>query len=621
MTTQASLKRLLQRRTTSIDAVELRPLDRFRVRVFIQPKEGVAFDDAKADVLRVLHDEGSISVLYDVVALDSTVTPLEYVPASVHIASFASDQTRDGLRRTLVHAVPTLGRAVFEEKRGESVRILVAHEDGTSSPALVERVRSTLASVGFAGLPFAVEPLPPNYRRNDLANAGFVLPRRDADIVELTEEDEETYAARIHRLLDGKVDAVGLVDKHVGSRVLATAALRPPLPLTCLLPFYDRVFVEMPSWDRSEVDYFQHHFGTSEADFLAYCQRDRVIPIFKFNLGTYPRKIVEPWLNNYALPFLSPRTFDYIALRHVWQTSPYLRMIRDDRELAAILSDFVRRTMVAGGASDEARGMAQLFSWLLHGSEFFEGVAWHRGHLALGNLSSGGPLGHLIAAMPNRFRDRATADTLAIETFGAITSIATAQAFDASLTEGMVLNESVLQLVLPFFKDAGPVLSTAQTSQLKTLIDSLELSYSGRIPAAEYLDVLDLAETRRIRELVHKLLGEGDERAQSLELRERVRALNNEVTKIEKNAIETAGVDVVGDLAKAGAAAGGTTLGFKFVADFLQLPLMKRVGGMLFEKAIDDTKAGDALDKLRGAINGVSPEAIRIYRIRKKLSK
>jgi hypothetical protein len=269
MTTQASLKRLLLRRTSVIDGVELRPFDRFQVRVFIQPKNGVAFEDAKAEVHRVLRVEGNLCVAYDVVPLDDTVAPADSVPPSVRLASFASDQTRDGLKETLVRAVPSLGRAVFEGELGESIRILVAHEDGTSSPALVERVRSTLASVGYAGLPFVVEQSPPNHPKNHLANAGFVLPRRDPDIVRLTEEDEDTYATRINKLLEGRLEEVPLIDKHVGARVLATAALKPPLPLPCLLPFYDRIFVQMPSWDHpSEGDYYQHHFGTSEADFL-----------------------------------------------------------------------------------------------------------------------------------------------------------------------------------------------------------------------------------------------------------------------------------------------------------------------------------------------------------------
>jgi hypothetical protein len=628
MTTQASLKRILLRRAPSADAIEVRPVGPFVVEVRARPAKGLAFEQAKQELEESLRHEGTAGVLYNVAPLESVSETLSTtsVSASLHLASFASDQTRSGLRETLVRAVPTLGRAIFEEEPGKGIRILVAHEDGTSSQVLVDRVRCTLEAVGYAGLPFTVGEVPQGNPRNDVANAGFFLPRRDTDIVKLTEEDEEIFATRIRKLVDGTTEDVPLVDQVIGTRLLATPTLTPPLPLPCLLPFYDRVFLEMPPWDRSP-DYFRDNFATTMEDFLAYCELGRVVPIFKFNLGIYPRKIVEPWLTNYDLPFVSPRSLDYVAMRYIWTTSPHLRALREDRELAAAISDVARSALMTPGPSNAQRvGLWQLLSWFLNGSESFEGVAWHRGHLALANLSSGGPLAHLVSASPGLFKDTAHAQTASIETFGVVRSVALAQAFDASLTEGMTLNEGVLQMVLPLFKDANHVLSPGQTTQLATLIESLDLDYSGRIPAKEFLGVLDLAETRRIREITYKLLGEGPDRASSLELRDRVQALNAEVARIDRNAIETAGVDVVGDLAKVGekaatASGGPMTLGFKLVSELLQLPILKRIGGMAFEKVIDDTRAGDALDRLRGAVNGVSPEAIRVYRLRKKLLK
>lgn len=622
MTTRASLERTLRRRIGAIDALEVATVGPFRVQVRARPKAG-SFDELKEQIRRALDDDGMMGVLYDIVPYTDRAATASAAPGPVQLASLAADQTVAGLKETLVKAVPALGRARFEEKPGESVRVLVAHEDGSSNDALVKKVQVAIDAVGYAGLAFNVEQLPANEPRNDLANAGFFLPRRDSDIVRLTEEDEERYATRIRKLVEGEFEEIALLDEARGAKLLATPALKPPLPLPCLLPFYDIVFVQMPSWSTDGSGYFEHHFGATRSDFLVYCQRGRVVPIFKFNLGIYPRDVVEPWLTNLSLPWLTPRTFDYIALRHVWKTSPHLRLLREDAEAARVLAGAVNTALTARSA--DARGAAQFLSWLLHGSEYFEGVAWHRGHLALANLSSGGPVGHIIAGAPGLFPSKAAAQTVSIEAFGAITSIAAAQAFDASLTEGMLLNEGVLHLVLPYFRDSRKVMAPTGTTALKSIIETLNLDYSGRIPAQEYLDVLDLSETRRIREISQLLLGGEVPDGTTLELRERVRKLNDEVRKIERNAIESAGVDVVGDLAKSGSNAQAltgvspVTLGFKLIADLLQLSLVKRIGGMAFERVIDDTKAGDVLDKVRGAVNGVSPEAIRIYRLRRKL--
>ena len=456
------------------------------------------------------------------------------------------------------------------------------------------------------------------------------MPRRNAMLSKLAEEDDDTFATRIRRLVNGDSDPVRLLDEHVGARILTTPALQPPLALSCLLPLYDRVFLQMPLWKHSEdSDYFEHHFGTTRDDFLVYCQSGRVVPIFKFSLGLYPPDVVAPWLDSYSLPYLSPRTFDYIALRHIWQSSPHLRLIRADPELAAVLSASLQGTMHKGASTPEGRATHEVLTWLLQGAELFEGLAWHRGHTLLANLSSGGPLAHLIGASPGLFKDQRDADMAAIETFGGVASLACAQAFDASLSEGMVASDAILQLILPFFRDEREAHSPTGTAKLATLVGSLDLSYSARIPAKEYLNVLDAAETRRIREIVHQLLGDGSDKDRTLELRDRVQVLNDQVAKIERRALETGTVDVVGDLAKVGTtvatgvapASSPATLGLKMAAELLQVPLLKQLGGKAFEALVEDTRAGDVLDKVRGGLNGVSPAAIRLYRLRKKLGR
>ncbi|HKO94949.1 MAG TPA: hypothetical protein VJU61_27535 [Polyangiaceae bacterium] len=618
MTTSRALKRILARRVDSIEWASIAVRGPFKVEVAIKPCAGASFDEAKKATYEALGRDGVAGVLYEVVEyIDQENQTSERAPrAHLRLAAFASDQTMSGLRRTLVNAVPALGRAVIEEVPGKEVRLRVAYANGHSSPALVAEVQAALSAVGFAGLPFRVSELPSHHPRNDLQNAGFPLPRREESIVKITEEDEDTYATQIQRLVKGETDDVPLVDAHEGTRLLVTPSFHRPVPLACLLALYDRVFVEMPTGKAGEHDrYFEQNFDVGQADFIAYVRKSRVIPIFKFNLGVYTRELTQLWLDDPGLPMLTPRQFDYVAMRHVWTSSPHLRLLRADKASSSAIADLVRRALSTPGYPAQSRSVVQNLDWMILGAEEFEGLAWHRGHLALANLSSGALFGHVLAGIPHLFPNKGVADTAVLDAFGIAKDIATAQAFGASLTEGMLVNGALLNMILPFYSEAGEVLSAERTTATAQIVKSLELHHSPRVPANEYLDVLDKAETRRIREITRQLLDDGHDEPKWLELREKVRALNEEVGKIERNAVDKSDVDVVGDLAKAGQ----LTLGMKMVAELLQLSTVRRAGAMLFERAVDDTSLGDALDKVRGAINGVSPQAIRVFRVRRKL--
>ncbi len=618
MATFATLKRLILRRVDTIAAVTFTGIGPFQVRVSVKPSQGVAFAEVKKHTLEFLNRYGVAGVRYTVIELDENASN-ETVPpgrAFLRLAAFASDQTRAGLRESLVKAVPSLGRATFQEVPGKFVQVKVAYEDGRSSAKLVNDVRDALTSIGNGGIPFEVSQLPANHPQNELENAGFILPRRDPNVLKITEEDEDTFASRIPRLLTGKTDEVPFIDRHDGTRLLVTPTLRPPVQLACLLPLYDRVFVVMPHCEPDEYDfYFARNFDVSLEDFLSYARKLKIVPVFKFNLGVYPQALIDLWLNDASLPLITPRQLDYIAMRHIWTSSPHLHLLRSDKSVALEVDKFVHHALQSRGVSGPVRGLAQALEWMLLAAEEFEGIAWHRGHLALSNLSSGGILCQTISALPDLFPNKAAAQTVAIDAFGVAGDLATAQAFSASLTEGMLVNQSVLDMILPFFTEAEDVLSQERTSAVVQIVRSLELHHSARIPADEYIEVLDAAETRRIRYLVRMLLEEGHDEIRWLELRNKVNALNQEVDKIERNAVDQSNVDVVGDLTKAG----NLTFGMRTIAELLQLSIVRRAGSMILERAVDDTRVGDALDKVRGAINGVSSHAIRVFRIRRKL--
>ena len=95
--------------------------------------------------------------------------------------------------------------------------------------------------------------------------------------------------------------------------------------------------------------------------------------------------------------------------------------------------------------------------------------------------------------------------------------------------------------------------------------------------------------------------------------------MNLEVGRLRRSALEIGEVDVVGDLGKAGGVAFGTSAVLDAITTILGLGLAKRIASDAFEKHVEDNGLGAKLDSLRGAINQVSPAAVRIYRVRSKL--
>jgi hypothetical protein len=622
MTTSASLRRLLLRHVPGVASADVVPRGPFHFEARVSALPGFVFDAVKLESEQLLKQFKVAGVRAEVVEAPLVETTVrDQVPARLACAAFGGSQTLAGMKRTLVLAVPALGRLLVTEddtSGSRVVRFQVGHEDGTCSGKLVNDVKAALRAAGYAGLPFEVVPISPDNPRNDLVNAGFLLPRREKRIVLATEEDEDVFASRIRALVAGNTERLGPIDDFTGTAVFSTPNFDSAVPVHCMMALYDRVYVEMPT-HKDPATYFERHFGLSAADFHEFCRIGRIWPIFKFNLGNYPDEVVRPWLERPDLPFVTPRQLDYIALRHAWISNPIVSLLRNDREAARALlklSINLNKRYAQSGPEAVAR---ELVGSLCDAVESFEGLAFHRGHIALGNLSPGAVAVHGLSAHADAFESKGLAQTVEMDAYSATKDIATAQAFRASLNEGMIFNWPILNVVLPYFRNAPPVSGKSAVDTLAQLVDALELSYNRSIPAGEYAEIFDQAETRRIRAITAQLLeGSGDSTLRQ-ELREKVMSLNLEVGRLRKSALEVGEVDVVGDLGKVGGVAFGTSAVLEAITTMLGLGLAKRIASDAFEKHVEDTGLGAKLDALRGAINQVSPAAVRIYRVRSKL--
>ncbi|RZI40119.1 hypothetical protein EGT07_25010 [Herbaspirillum sp. HC18] len=621
MTTQATLIRKIRNRVPDIDVIDVQPIRPFVFKVAFSTKGARTFDEVAKDVREVLAAEKSAGVGFELESFSAEVLNSAIsMPPYLSLAALTSDQSREGLSRTLVSVVHDLAKVVVEEEPGRIVIFRVAREDGSAPHEFLERVRIALQSIGYAGLPFEVKPVDPNNPHHvDMRRAGFAIPSRNRRIVDYTEADEVTYARRIKRLVEGHRDQVSVVDDQNVSKLYLTPSVGP-LNVGAMLPLYDQVYVELPM-NRDGATYFETVFGLEQERFVEFCRTGRIVPVFKRNLGHYPEVVWRRWLEDPSLPFVSPREADFLAMRYIWESSPFIRQFRDDTEQLRVLDKAI--SQILDGSGSEFRNNKWLYdvlSWIRHGAEEFEGIAFHRGSMALGNLSAGGASAHLLAATaPQLFKDNAIADTIAIEGFIASQNIAMAQAVGASLFDNLVLNTGVLAGMVPMFQEAMEVRGQLETRRITELVKALEIHYSPAIPVQEYLGVLNEYETGRVRSLIHDLLSGVNTHSVDHELRDRVIKLNREVAKLQKKDLHISTVDVLGDaVSGAGAVTGGGAYGMVLLAKLLGGALTGNLATHAVASVLDGP-AGAAIDSIRGALNRVSPHAIRLFRLRKRL--
>jgi hypothetical protein len=193
--------------------------------------------------------------------------------------------------------------------------------------------------------------------------------------------------------------------------------------------------------------------------------------------------------------------------------------------------------------------------------------------------------------------------------------------FGASLHENLVQNERILVAAAQCFRPGSEVIIDDRAARLGQVLAALHIAYNETIPAKAYLDVFDNAETKRMRAIIADVLGSGDGPAHEAEIRERVQAYNAGVRKIRSKALGEADVDVLGELVEKGGKA-ATASGHGVIAEMLSLfksGLGREIANKAFDAVVENTAAGSALDKLRGAINRVPAQSIRLYRVRKRL--
>lgn len=626
MTTFHWLERSVRRRVPGVDALSMWTSAPFVVEVRVSARRGHDEAEVQEDVFRVLRDEGDAAVVFRVSKYEpGAETPKLKRRGGVAMAGLACPQTDEQLKRALVRLVPELAHLI-KRTEGKTVVLEVADSSGRADPNLVAGVQAAAEELFFAGCMVEARAQTRRHPRNDLVNAGFMMPRRSPALSRAAQRDEDEYASRIRRLFESdEGEAISGVDDFSGTAIYMTPSVAETeaVPLPCILGYYDRVYLQMPLGVGSAVppEALKRLFGVTLDDLVEFARVGRIVPVYKFDLGVYDEELVRPWLERFDLKFVSARELDYLTLRKIWTSNPALSLLRDDPSAAESVKHACNKLRTQGRrhGQPEASSLAELLSWFLLAAEAFEGIAFHKGHIAGGSLGPGGMLPLYTAAIEHVFPNKAVAQTATIDGHAAVMSLAIASGLNTSLSDNMVMNPGIFELVASIFA-AAPRDDATLVHDLGRLVPSLDLNYAPDVSARVYNDIFDDAETARVRRIVAELLaGTTDVNKETL-LRDRVGHLNRAVNQIRRSALEVRVADVVGDVARGGGAAAGYQLLSLLIGQIVGAA-GKAVGSHVFERLVEDTAAGARLDEIRGAINRSSASAIRIYRLRRKLGR
>jgi hypothetical protein len=617
------LQRAIRSRIAGVAGVEIFDAGHGIVTIVVVPTADADRPTLPVRIAVMLEDVRVMGLDYQVEVRDAL--PPDSAIASLsgrfQLAAYASDQTADGMREGLMKLVPTLARLVSENDHQGRLRYYVADATGQCSEKLLQDVRLGTRALGCVGFEIEVLPASPTDPRNELTRLG--VPRHESRLDRFTEEEEDVFAKRVIGLVSGRWELVPLLDDAEATSLLVRSE-PPAAPLSCMLPIYDRVLLALPPAPAATSAEYFSRLGIDEDDLLLYCERKRVVPVFERELGHYPEHVVRRFLEDPALPFVTARQLDYVAARHAWRSAEYLRALREDPTRSQQIFAFLRDIATQASPAQQAQlGLAtKLLGELLWQAENFEGIVWRRGHFFAGAFSPALPVMRGVQlVLEEQGRKGGLSRELAAN--GSIRVALAAQ----SLALGQVLGASVyepddgipVEAVAQYFRPAARMISAAELTQMGEVLRGLRIAFNPSVPAKEYVELFDRPETARVRRMVADILRDGESARTEMELRDAVQALNADVAKIRKAALEEAAVDVVGDIAKEVSA----TAGYTAIARVIDLALkaFKAVGPEAFDAVVEDTRLGSALDTVRGALNGVSPHAIRLYRIRRKLGR
>lgn len=391
--------------------------------------------------------------------------------------------------------------------------------------------------------------------------------------------------------------------------------------LETLLTIFPHLFLVVPQDGYSA---FRDRSGVWRPELnllLELARAGRVVPVFRAPLYQYDPATVLPFLEDPELPVILPRQLDGLVVLTMARQFPFWRCFREDPQIAAKLYQEVRSAAadLEGIPAADEKLVKDFFRVLvdtvdMHIMVAERGEQWFAdsGFAVAGNLTAGGKIWSLLNAYFEGEQKKALYE-VAFEAHVYSTEMVFARTLGAVYAPALPVNEPILNMVASL--QAGPrkVVLPPSTNELQSILKGLCIVRPEHVPLREYLEVINSAEAQRLQRIVTGLLNKAG--GSPDQLRAEVERFNLEVTKWRKSPLHW----VLEELDFL-----GLGLELAFLPTGVSVPGLTSIVGLVARALLkvdlrDMPVIGDLEDRVFGLIGGVSPAAVRISRIRRKI--
>lgn len=561
--------------------------------------------------------------------------PPAALPEEIKRAAVFTPPTKSDLEYLLKMGVNGCFFAEAVTVRGGEIAVYIGGEDGSASPEMLEKAEQLLKVIYGNAVKYELyeyrkysEPGSTNRTINVMLRDSRFDPQRygDSRLLKMAREVEERYCDLLPKLIDGEADP----EKELGCRFAEKGAALVDLgasegDLEALLTIFSSVYLYIPQdgegFSGSKAATLP--FSIKDKTFVRLINTGRIIPVFHAPLHQYtPNTVIELVEASKGRAIL-PRQLDGLTVLTMARQFPFWKEMRRNPGAAAEIYHLLNCRMQDFGDDDFGalvlRSLKQVFEKHLLVAERGEQWFLDVGRLAAGTLTAGG----LVASFLDDFAktvDKEFLDAVMIETHGHAMNLAAARALGAVYSPAFVLNENILDMVAHLQAGPSRQVSAFSVNRLDEVIKGLHVVKPEHVPLEDYFDVINSSEAERVRRIVFDVIyrAQGDPQ----KVKEEIDRLNSEVLKWRRSIIGKAAdhvidvIDIVGlvlDKVPVPLGAFGEP-----VLSFFGMAVNALFGDAIKE-AIDATVFADLECRVFAALGGVSPSAVRLSKIRRKI--
>lgn len=563
--------------------------------------------------------------------------PPAAIPEEIKKAAVFTPPTKSDLEYLLKMAVDGCIFAEAVTVRGGEIAVYIGSEDMAASPEMLKKAEQLLEVIYGNAVKYEIYDYR-DYSASTGANrspTSFFVdfrfdPQRygDSSLLKMAREDEERYCDLLPKMIEGVADP----EKELGCRFAKRGAALADLgasdgDLEALLTVFSSVYLYIPQ----DGEYFSGSravalpFSIKDKTFIRLVNAGRIIPVFHAPLYQYSPNTVFVLVEASKGRAVLPRQLDGLTVLTMARQFPFWKEMRRNPGAAAEIYHLLKSHLRSfdGEGDLEAlalRALKQAFEDHLLVAERGEQWFLDVGRLAAGILTPGGRIADFLDELAGAV-DKKVLNTVKIEASSYAINMTAARALGAVYSPAHVVNENILNMVAHLQSGPRRRVSAVSVDQLDEVIKGLHLVRPGHVPLEEYFEVIDSSEAERVRRIVFDIIyrAQGDpQRA-----REEIERLNSEVLKWRRSRLARAEepmveitIDLVGLLLEKALAPVGV-FGEPVLSIFGMA--VNALFGNRIKEASESTFFADLEDRAFSVLGGVSPAAVRLSKIRRKI--